>query len=491
MKLKNVQITNFRCFESMAIDFDEQLTVFVAENGGGKTAILDAIAIALSPFVGGFDTGVGKGFKYEDARLDRDASSYSEDAFLLASLAILPRVLNMESQYPISLSASGIIGGKYEQWSRELTGKKTQTTFGKAKVLIDYAKTLQQQVRTREAVTLPIIAYYGTGRLWKQNQTNSKSSTESQSRLYGYHDALNPNSNYKSFEKWFIEESIAEYYNESKMRSELHNSAKKIEEEMFKKHGIKIPLSGSPISASYNPADRPFHASKIKHVQKAINECLSVAGWSSLEYEPNRRELIITNANKNFIPVAQLSDGVKAMLSLTADIAYRCVQLNSHLIHPNPNFSSPIEETNGIVLIDEIDLHLHPKWQQTVLSDLCKVFPKIQFIVTTHSPQVLSTVPSHQIRVLDNGKVCSVSAGTQGAEASRILQEIFGVELRSQHLDIVKKLNAYLKFIDDDKWDSEEALTLRQELNEWSQGNEPELFKADINIRMKEFQRQL
>jgi predicted ATP-binding protein involved in virulence len=293
------------------------------------------------------------------------------------------------------------------------------------------------------------------------------------------------------FEKWFIEESIAEHHNEQKWRNELHNSSKKIEEEMLKEHGIKIPLSGSPIPASYNPADRPYHASKIRHVQKAINECLSIAGWSSLEYEPNRRELIITNSNKNFIPVAQLSDGVKAMLSLTADIAYRCVQLNSHLIHPNPDFPSPIKETTGIVLIDEVDLHLHPKWQQTVLSDLCKAFPKIQFIVTTHSPQVISTVPNQQIRILDNGKVHSAEAGTQGAEASRILREVFGVELRPQHLEIVKKLNAYLKLIDEDKWDSEDALKLRQELDQWSQGNDPELFKVDIDIRMKEFQRQL
>jgi predicted ATP-binding protein involved in virulence len=168
MKLKKLEITNFRCFDSISIDFDEKLTVLVAENGVGKTAILDAVALALSPFIGGFDTGVGKGFKHEDARLDRNTAFDSENDF---SHAILPRVSNMESQYPVSLTASGIIAGQYEQWSRELTGKKTRTTFGKAKVLIGYAKKLQQQVRANEAVILPVIAYYGTGRLWKQNQT--------------------------------------------------------------------------------------------------------------------------------------------------------------------------------------------------------------------------------------------------------------------------------------------------------------------------------
>ena len=78
MKLKNLQISNFRCFESLSIDFDEQLTVLVAENGVGKTAILDAIAVALGPFIGGFDTGVRKDFKYQDARIGYKKGSASQ-----------------------------------------------------------------------------------------------------------------------------------------------------------------------------------------------------------------------------------------------------------------------------------------------------------------------------------------------------------------------------------------------------------------------------
>jgi predicted ATP-binding protein involved in virulence len=124
------------------------------------------------------------------------------------------------------------------------------------------------------------------------------------------------------------------------------------------------------------------------------------------------------------------------------------------------------------------------------LGNLIKAFPKIQFIVTTHSPQVISTVPDHQIRILDGNQVYS-AVGTQGAEASRILREVFGTELRAQHLEIVQKLNRYLELIDNDKWDTEEALVLRQALDEWGRGHEPELIKADINIRVKEFQRQL
>lgn len=396
MKLKTLEIKNFRCFESLSIDLDEQLTVLVAENGAGKTAILDAVVIALSPFIRGLDTGTGKGFKPEDTRLGVAAKLLRNGKYLM--IQGVHRVSEMESQYPISLTASGIINEQFEQWSRELTGKKTQTTFGKARVLVDYAKTLQQQVRAGEPVTLPIIAYYGTGRLLKQGNTSRKSSTESRSRLYGYHDALNPNSNYKTFEKWFIEESFAELRLDAKKSIDSINKIKfdliKRETEFNRRINPYLPkhLLNNEDDNSLDAI--PVCTTKLKYIRKAINQCLFISGWNTLEYEFNRRELIVSN-NKSrlFMPVSQLSDGVKAMLSLTADIAYRCVQLNPHL-------ASPTEETNGIVLIDEVDLHLHPKWQQTVLSDLQKAFPKIQFIVTTHSPQVLSSVHRKSIRLL-------------------------------------------------------------------------------------------
>ncbi len=470
MHLKKLELSNFRCFESLSIDLDEQLIVLVAENGVGKTAILDAIAVALGPFIGGFDTGVSKGFKHQDARIGVKSGKHVRIKFsdgqhfpeLNAGRGI------MESKYPVSLVASGMVDGQLEHWFRELTGEKTQTTFGKARVLIDYAKKLQQLVRADEMVTLPIVAYYGTGRLWKQTQTSNRLSAQSHSRLFGYHDALNPDSTYKEFEKWFRDKSLAERI----------NKAVSLEKIIANKQ-------------AYNPLDESStYSIELAHVRKAIDQCLSISGWKTLEYDLEWRELVFCHQHgsqefDSYIPAAQLSDGVKAMLSLTADIAYRCVQLNPHL-------TSPTEETTGIVLIDEVDLHLHPKWQQTVLADLRETFKKIQFIVTTHSPQVISTVPSQQIRIiLDGGKVISAGDATQGAEASRILNEVFGTQSRAQHLEIVQKLNRYLALIDDDKWDTEDALVLRQTLDEWAHGQEPELIKADIDIRMKEYQRQL
>lgn len=94
------------------------------------------------------------------------------------------------------------------------------------------------------------------------------------------------------------------------------------------------------------------------------------------------------------LPLEALSDGTRSVISMAADLAYRMVRLNPDL------GARAALETPGIVLIDEVDMHLHPSWQQAVVYDVRKAFPNVQFIVTTHSPQVLSTVPAEAIRIL-------------------------------------------------------------------------------------------
>jgi predicted ATP-binding protein involved in virulence len=94
------------------------------------------------------------------------------------------------------------------------------------------------------------------------------------------------------------------------------------------------------------------------------------------------------------LPVALLSDGIRNMIGMVADIAFRATKLNPEL------GAMAAQQTPGVVLIDEVDMHLHPEWQQVVLQSLLAAFPCVQFIVTTHSPQVLSTVRRENIRIL-------------------------------------------------------------------------------------------
>ncbi|WP_432744081.1 AAA family ATPase [Methylobacter sp. G7] len=463
MKLKKLEITNFRCFESLSIDLDEQLAVLVAKNGQGKSLVLDAIRIGLWSFVGGFDlahTGYNdpaNAISVDDVRMLR-----KPDRQMVRQL---PCKITLQGDVDTSLiERQNPMQARTWTRFRESEAPRTKTKDdGASKKINILASIVQDRIRDSESsdVDLPVIGYYGTGRLWSQKRLTERKINQGADfymRLFAYRDCLDPASSYKHFADWFT--WIFESYRED-----------------------QIKQTEKGLSSAMNSKWKDT----IFVVQQAINDVLQEeTGWHNLEYSvSDEKSLILNHDRHGKLKVGQLSDGIRGVLAMVGDIAYRCIKLNPHLS------LNAAKESSGIVMIDEVEMHLHPAWQQTILSNLIKAFPKIQFIVTTHSPQVISTVPSHQIRILADNRVTSAEAGTQGAEASRILNEVFGVELRAQNLEIVQKLNRYLELIDDDKWDMEEALTLRQALDEWSRGNEPELVKADIDIRMKEFQRQL
>ena len=202
----------------------------------------------------------------------------------------------------------------------------------------------------------------------------------------------------------------------------------------------------------------------------------------------NPPELIVYRKNTGIaFKVSQLSDGYRAMLALVMDLA-RCMA-ESRNVGGIPDES--LLHTPAIVLIDEIELHLHPSWQQTVLNTLLDIFPNTQFIVTTHSPQVLSTIPSRYIRVLSEGKAYHVEEQTQGAEASRILRRVFEVDPRPSCLTIVRDLRDYAKLVYDEKWDTPEAMELREKLDMHYGNDEPELMELDLHIENSKWERGL
>ena len=175
----------------------------------------------------------------------------------------------------------------------------------------------------------------------------------------------------------------------------------------------------------------------------------------------------------------QLSGGYRIMLALAADLARRMAQGNPHLDDPL--------QAEAIVLIDEVDLHLHPSWQQRVLTDLARTFPNTQFIISTHSPQVLTTVePRHVVHLArEDGRIVAGSASgwTYGAEAGDVLSAVMGVDERPDN-DFTRKLARYRRLIGDGRGESEEALALRRELNALSP-DDPALDRADVEIRRR------
>lgn len=187
--------------------------------------------------------------------------------------------------------------------------------------------------------------------------------------------------------------------------------------------------------------------------------------------------------------ISQLSDGYRTMLALIMDLARRMAVTNTNAYNET---KTSILTSPAIVLIDEVELHLHPSWQQRVLPDLMRVFPHTQFIVTTHSPQVLSSIAHEHIRILSNGKADPADYGTLGAESSRVLEDIFGVPARLQYLALPRagdmenypleeKIDRYFELISLEEYDSDEASAISNELKT-IMPDDPLLERAEAQI---------
>ena len=168
----------------------------------------------------------------------------------------------------------------------------------------------------------------------------------------------------------------------------------------------------------------------------------------------------------------QLSSGEKLLFALVADIGRR-------LITANPHSTKPLEEGSGIVLIDEIDLHLHPIWQRKVVGKLQAIFPNVQFVVTTHSPLVLSNIYSKHIRIIADGKVYGAEE-TFGQSVNDILEDNMHTE-SSEFGDEIKNLFELI-----DANDIIKAKALKIKLESLIEGTRPELVKANAFIQRKE-----
>ena len=456
MKIRKITLQNYRAFKHFECEFEPDLNVLVGLNGQGKTSILDAVAVAYGQFVGGFGTGKDKGVLNGDIHLAKLIGD-SDDLDDATSMNF-----TMEYQLPVKVCVDAYKSEYFDcplYWERSLNTLKSRTT--QVKKLKAFANRLQKDVQDNTQVLLPLISYYGTGRLWAQKRLSEKNNPQNKkdSRLDGYQNCLDPESSYNAFSSWLRKETIADF--ERKMQ-------------IIEQSG----LEGAMVSG------KTIRSRLLSAITNAINVVLSPSGWFNLRYSASSQQIIASHIEQGDVPVSLLSDGVRNMIGMVADIAYRAVRLNPYL-HENA-----VIETPGVVLIDEVDMHLHPEWQQLILQSLTKAFPKLQFIVTTHSPQVLTTVKREKIRLLTstNGKgLASLPIGFTYAEASNdLLERVMNVDSKPP-LPEVKLYRRYMQLVDSGHYKSEEALEYRQEL-EQAFGLEHEyLLKADRSIRRQEF----
>ena len=156
------------------------------------------------------------------------------------------------------------------------------------------------------------------------------------------------------------------------------------------------------------------------------------------------------------------------MLVLILDIARRLAQAN-------PNLEDPVRDAEAVILIDEIDLHLHPQWQRKIVGDLTRTFPNCQFIATTHSPQVIGEVNHEQIQMIDGDDVF-VPPHSFGVDSSRVLEELMSTKPRNAGVE--DKLTKIAKLIGEDK--EAEARKAIDALAEEIGDSDPEIIRAKL-----------
>ena len=430
MKIKTIKLNNFRRFEDFEINFNEQLTVLVARNGAGKSSILDAAATALGAFVTRLPKVTGLNPKEKDFRVFNDGRK--------------PPYMRITSE-----SYNGI---KWDRTEKRDSSKKTSLEIPDAlgiKALNDYVDHFVDLYNDDTNFQLPVFIYYGTGRGVFDIPQRKKGFGKVFSRFDAFNGSLESRTNFKRFVEYF-------YF--------LEDRENKLQKEK-RSFDIELP--------------------ELKAIRLAIHQLMK--NFSNPRgADPAGIKVDWFDDDKvKELRIEQLSDGYRTTLAMTMDIAARMAEAN-------PDTKDPLT-TEGVVLIDEVDLHLHPGWQQHILTDLMRTFPKVQFIVSTHSPQVITSVKPECLRVIDwQGSLPSLLPVdfSEGAEAQQVLLDVLGLKSpRPEQLDIVKKLHQYQTMIEQNQWDLPEAIALRDELNRWGGSHEPELARLDMDIRLKELDR--
>ena len=433
MYLKKIKLHNFRCYERLEIDFHKKLTVIVGKNGSGKTSILEATAIALGTWFAGFNNITGKS-------IDKKTDPFRK-AFVIGTTD------DVQPQFPVEIEACVRIKESDMNdisWKRAVNTPTGTMTTKEAKELIDYAYKYQKAVSEGNTdIQLPVIAYYGTGRLWDYHRQKKIDVFKVSSRTNGYIDSLGGTANVKLMMEWFLNKTINKYQRQEENIQE-------------------------------NP--------ELDIVYLAMEKCLSMlSGYVDvrIRYNMGTQELDVyyseTDGQRMRIPLNQLSDGYKGTISLVADIAYRMATLNPQL------GMDILEKSDGVVLIDEVDLHLHPAWQQKVLGNLTEIFPKVQFIVSTHAPSVINSVKKENIRMLSDGKVIETDNQVYGKDINSVLREIMQVDERPENF--IMLFDEFYKKLNESKY--REKKKILDKLEQLRGNHDPEIARCRVKLKLE------
>lgn len=393
MRIRRVKIRNFRGFENTEVSFHSNMTVVIGNNTAGKTSLLGALQAGIGAYLQSFK-GLpgGKAYRRGLTESDRYLAYNSQKRDYVRRPESTRIDVEAEMFETIKNGIKFELNGHSVNWYRELTDKGStlfnEKCAGDLKAFVAHME--EQRDSTNSNCVLPVLLFFGTNRIDNQYRTAKKVKERLTRVDKGYKAALSNDVDFQGAMEW-----LRRYDKNIKDKREFEGTR----EAFYETLSNAIPAL----------TEMDFDGTELEAM-------VSVTGR-----KPERHHY------------GYMSDGFKAMINIVSEIAYRCIQLNGFL------GSAAVKTTPGVVMIDEVDLYLHPRWQHHVLDDLQGAFPNIQFIVTTHSPFIVQSLKKGQLVSFDE------KANVEGEPFRESIEDVAGtrmgvdVELRSRRFNSMVK----------------------------------------------------
>ena len=421
MYISKIKIDNFKAISKMSIDLKPGINLLIGDNGVGKTSILDAIVVALGGFLNGVNGVSSKNILLSDIKMH--------------TINLGRAAASIQYDTPVRIECELWADGEMYSWLRirEAEGSRRNTKIVKERNDISkYARTITNDVEKN----LPIFSYQSSVRAsqTRRGDFGANIKKKMDDRRCGYLGCLDSVLDIKRIKEWCYE-----------MQRVAFDQDCTIEEyEQFKK------IVGMFMQKM----------SETENVPKIYYSRL----YNDLVYEEG----------KSIQPVSCLSAGYQSLLWMIMDIAYRMATLNPR------NFD--YSKCEGIILIDEIDMHLHPKWQWNVIPALEQIFPNIQFIIATHSPIIISSCKKSNLVLIDDDQNIKYLEDAYGYSVNDVL------ELRQGSRDVlvgIKKFrDAFDKAIDREDYSGAQDIFDKMKTEYGDDNSEVKVMKEELETEL-------
>ena len=413
--LKNITLHNFRRFEDTIYELNPQMNVFIGKNASGKTTVLEAVTVVLGAYLSSFKQYVPSRFVQNIS--DRDVMRKSLQAMKnVATTSGVP-------QYPCVVESEIAFDGTVAECKRSLEKEGGRTKSLGKNVLREVVSEWEEAIKAADGSDMqqiyPLILYLSSARLWNENRIGEIDKIPSRTDAYQ-----------RCLDQKRSSQSSFEY----------------------------IRLLGNLASEENDGKPLPAYEVIMNAVRYSLQEEL-LPGQQVL-YSSRYGGIAVKNVDGTIIDFAALSDGYRNVIKIVTDIATKMCILNPYLQ------GDTLKKTPGVVVIDELDLSLHPTWQRRIVRILKELFPKVQFICATHSPFIVQSLEDGELIVLD-GELDEEYSGQSIEDISEDIMQVPVVQYSEKKLKMYEVAEKYFHALK--KCTSEEELgKLKEELDYWS-----------------------